>query len=61
MQLTNDTTMLFHSLCCSFFPAVFGEDVAFGGVFRCTEGLQAKYGQLQLIFSVCVTNSSLVW
>ncbi|XP_063911547.1 2-oxoisovalerate dehydrogenase subunit beta, mitochondrial isoform X1 [Zophobas morio] len=23
---------------------VFGEDVAFGGVFRCTIGLQAKYG-----------------
>ncbi|MFY8101219.1 MAG: alpha-ketoacid dehydrogenase subunit beta, partial [Allorhizobium sp.] len=24
---------------------VFGEDVGyFGGVFRCTEGLQAKYG-----------------
>jgi len=24
---------------------VFGEDVAFGGVFRCTLGLQAKYGK----------------
>eukprot|EP00096_Caligus_rogercresseyi_P015461 TRINITY_DN7892_c0_g1_i1.p1 TRINITY_DN7892_c0_g1~~TRINITY_DN7892_c0_g1_i1.p1 ORF type:complete len:365 (+),score=49.56 TRINITY_DN7892_c0_g1_i1:143-1237(+) len=24
---------------------VFGEDVAFGGVFRCTVGLQAKYGK----------------
>lgn len=23
---------------------VFGEDVAFGGVFRCTVGLQQKYG-----------------
>lgn len=23
---------------------VFGEDVAFGGVFRCTVGLQKKYG-----------------
>jgi 2-oxoisovalerate dehydrogenase E1 component beta subunit len=25
--------------------AVFGEDVAFGGVFRCTEGLREKYGE----------------
>jgi 2-oxoisovalerate dehydrogenase E1 component beta subunit len=24
---------------------IFGEDVAFGGVFRCTEGLQDKYGK----------------
>lgn len=24
---------------------VFGEDVAFGGVFRCTMGLAAKYGR----------------
>lgn len=24
---------------------VFGEDVAFGGVFRCTLGLQDKYGE----------------
>ncbi|OQR78721.1 2-oxoisovalerate dehydrogenase subunit beta, partial [Tropilaelaps mercedesae] len=24
--------------------AVFGEDVSFGGVFRCTMGLQEKYG-----------------
>lgn len=24
---------------------VFGEDVAFGGVFRCTVGLMEKYGQ----------------
>lgn len=26
---------------------VFGEDVAFGGVFRCSVGLQAKYGNLE--------------
>ena len=25
---------------------VFGEDVAFGGVFRCTVGLREKYGRL---------------
>ena len=24
---------------------VFGEDVAFGGVFRCTAGLRQKYGK----------------
>ena len=25
--------------------SIFGEDVAFGGVFRCTVGLQDKYGE----------------
>ena len=25
---------------------IFGEDVAFGGVFRCTVGLRDKYGKL---------------
>ena len=25
---------------------IFGEDVAFGGVFRCTMGLAEKYGAL---------------
>ena len=25
--------------------AIFGEDVAFGGVFRCTVGLRDKYGK----------------
>ena len=25
-------------------PVIFGEDVAFGGVFRCTVGLKDKYG-----------------
>lgn len=24
---------------------IFGEDVAFGGVFRCTVGLREKYGK----------------
>lgn len=28
------------------FPVIFGEDVAFGGVFRCTVGLRDKYGKL---------------
>ena len=27
------------------FLVVFGEDVAFGGVFRCTVGLQEKHGK----------------
>lgn len=27
---------------------VFGEDVAFGGVFRCTMGLQQKYGKIRV-------------
>ena len=27
------------------YAVVFGEDVAFGGVFRCTMGLQEKYGK----------------
>lgn len=26
-------------------PVIFGEDVAFGGVFRCTVGLQEKHGK----------------
>ena len=26
--------------------SIFGEDVAFGGVFRCTVGLRDKYGKL---------------
>ena len=28
--------------------AIFGEDVAFGGVFRCTVGLREKYGTFVL-------------
>lgn len=27
-----------------FYPVIFGEDVAFGGVFRCTVGLGEKHG-----------------
>ena len=27
------------------YTVIFGEDVAFGGVFRCTLGLQEKYGK----------------
>ena len=33
--------------------AVFGEDVAFGGVFRCTVGLKEKYGEI-IMFIILV-------
>ena len=34
-------------LCvCVAHTVVFGEDVAFGGVFRCTTELQDKFGKL---------------
>lgn len=33
-------------LYCSYISVIFGEDVAFGGVFRCTVGLRDKYGKL---------------
>lgn len=36
----------FSLLYCSYFSVIFGEDVAFGGVFRCTVGLRDKYGKL---------------
>ncbi|MDO5101556.1 MAG: alpha-ketoacid dehydrogenase subunit beta [Lautropia sp.] len=39
---------------------VFGEDVGyFGGVFRCTEGLQAKYGRNR-VFDAPITESGIV-
>jgi len=31
---------------------VFGEDVAFGGVFRCTVGLRQKYGKIKLFIKL---------
>ena len=34
------------AMWCLSFTVVFGEDVAFGGVFRCTIGLKDKYGRL---------------
>lgn len=33
-----------HALC-------FGEDVAFGGVFRCSLGLQDKFGSFNVLFN----------
>ena len=39
---------------------IFGEDVGyFGGVFRCTEGLQAKYGS-QRVFDSPISEGGLV-
>ncbi len=39
---------------------VFGEDVGyFGGVFRCTDGLQAKYGK-QRVFDAPISESGIV-
>jgi len=38
---------------------VFGEDVGyFGGVFRCTDGLQAKYGK-QRVFDAPISESGI--
>ena len=54
-----------YSLLCllliSLFSVVFGEDVAFGGVFRCTMDLRNQFG---IIVSVCIIdafNKSLLW
>lgn len=33
------------SVIFEFISVIFGEDVGFGGVFRCTIGLQDKYGK----------------
>ncbi len=45
-QLHKNRSRIF-STCISsfiFILVVFGEDVAFGGVFRCTVGLKDKHG-----------------
>lgn len=47
------------SLLCRYFSVIFGEDVAFGGVFRCTVGLRDKYGKLALKSDIGVTLASL--
>eukprot|EP00759_Apiculatamorpha_spiralis_P006600 PhF_6_TR13884/c0_g1_i2/m.22296/K00167/BCKDHB, bkdA2; 2-oxoisovalerate dehydrogenase E1 component beta subunit len=37
---------------------LFGEDVAFGGVFRCSQGLQEKYGQAR-VFNTPLTEQGI--
>uniref|UniRef100_F6XV06 2-oxoisovalerate dehydrogenase subunit beta, mitochondrial n=1 Tax=Monodelphis domestica TaxID=13616 RepID=F6XV06_MONDO len=44
------TSALDNSLAKDPTAVIFGEDVAFGGVFRCTVGLRDKYGK----FSLCL-------
>lgn len=34
-----------HDTLLMLIAVIFGEDVSFGGVFRCTVGLQDKYGK----------------
>jgi len=38
-------------VCVCDIAVVFGEDVAFGGVFRCTVGLTQKYGINNMYFT----------
>ena len=40
----------YRAMWCLSFTVVFGEDVAFGGVFRCTIGLKDKYGRLLSVY-----------
>lgn len=39
MSVSDTTCGCFHASAC-----IFGEDIAFGGVFRCTVGLRERYG-----------------
>ena len=38
-------SILIYFVIFTFLLVIFGEDVAFGGVFRCTVGLKDKYGK----------------
>ena len=51
--ICNAVYVLFKLLgvCVCDVAVVFGEDVAFGGVFRCTVGLRQKYGINDMYFS----------
>ena len=41
--------VVFTTVFLDFFPAIFGEDVGFGGVFRCSANLRDKYGKSSTI------------
>ena len=43
--LQSVTDALDTALATDHTAVIFGEDVAFGGVFRCTVGLEEKYGK----------------
>lgn len=45
------------NVCLYFISVIFGEDVAFGGVFRCTVGLQDKYGNFYDILCFLILSS----
>jgi len=53
LYLTDITWMVSSANIKCLSPVViFGEDVAFGGVFRCTVGLRDKYGEY-ILMSAC--------
>ena len=37
--------VVFTTVFLDFYAAIFGEDVGFGGVFRCSANLRDKYGK----------------
>lgn len=45
--MASNFTICFMLCCSNFFSSayVFGEDVGFGGVFRCTTGLADRFGK----------------
>lgn len=63
MSLNNKFLISFPTMHCvvcllCFSAVIFGEDVAFGGVFRCTVGLRDKYGNL-IFFCVYIHSKKL--
>uniref|UniRef100_A0A8B9MCY6 Uncharacterized protein n=1 Tax=Accipiter nisus TaxID=211598 RepID=A0A8B9MCY6_9AVES len=59
------TSALDNTLAKDPTAVIFGEDVAFGGVFRCTVGLRDKYGKLtfksDIIFILAFLFCSPLW
>lgn len=60
---TNMFTAINHALCHVFdddeTACTFGEDVGFGGVFRCTDGMSEKYGA-DRVFSTPLSEQGIV-